>query len=122
MSVKDRGVAKIVVNTLRTLNFSVLRGVDIPTIPCSPAGSTKGGNETFDRTTGREGQLTLQRHREPGTVDKRCRICNGDELCAMFAGERRAFFMMQGEGRRISRAKNRVRRVSLVTIEALLSV
>lgn len=57
------------------------------------------------RKTSRKGQLTLQRHREAGTADKRCRICNGDELCAMFAGERRAFFMMQGEGRRISRAK-----------------
>lgn len=74
------------------------------------------------RKTSRKGQLTLQRHREAGTVDKRCRICNGDELCAMFAGERRAFFMTQGEGRLISRAKNRVRRDSLVTIEVLQSV
>jgi hypothetical protein len=27
----------------------------------------------------------LQRHREAGIADKRCRICNGDELCAMLA-------------------------------------
>ena len=30
---KDRGVEKIVVNTLRTLNFSVLRCLDIPKYP-----------------------------------------------------------------------------------------
>jgi hypothetical protein len=30
-------------------------------------------------------QLTLQRRRKAGTADKSCRICNGDELCAMFA-------------------------------------
>jgi hypothetical protein len=81
----------------------------------------KEQNEKFDPKTSRKGQLTLQRHREAGTKDKRCRICNGDELYAMFASERRAFFMMRGEGRLISREKT-VRRDSLVTIEALLSV
>jgi hypothetical protein len=30
---KDSGVEKIVVNTLRTLNFSVLRCLDIPKYP-----------------------------------------------------------------------------------------
>ena len=42
----------------------------------------------------------MPRHREAGTTDKSCRICNGDELCAMFAAGRRSFFVMHGKGSR----------------------
>ena len=102
----------------KLFRFTGRRYTDNTLFPC---GSTKGGNETFDRTTGREGQLTLQRHREAGTVDKRCRICNGDELYAMFAGGRRSFFVMHGKGRSISLA-NYNEQIPWLRSEHLLSV
>jgi len=70
-----------------------------------PVGSTKEQNEKSDPKNKPRRTAHVAAPSRAGNADKRCRICNGDELCAMFASERRAFFMMQGEGRRISRAK-----------------
>ena len=48
---KPQDVEKNVATALRTLNFSVLRGVDKPKYALPPAGSTKEQNEKFDRKT-----------------------------------------------------------------------
>jgi hypothetical protein len=57
---KDSGVEKIVATALRTLNFSVLRGVDKPKYPVPPP----------DRRKNRICSKNSPRHREAGNADK----------------------------------------------------